>query len=139
MRRRPRSGMPVAEYFVLPNGSIPKFDTDVVFPFMKGNAKRYDGVHISAGTIIKLYDYQAGARFSGFKGAREALNENLVETILPFRLLDFRQTPDSKRKGDRAEGIDPRPFYGMEFLLLRSHREDEKDDEEEAPAAPCGT
>jgi hypothetical protein len=126
--------MPVAEYFVLPNSTIPSFQSDVLFPFTKGDGKRFDGVHIPSGTVIKLYDYQVGSRFSGFKGAREALNENLVETILPFRLLDFRQTPDPKRGGDRAMGIDPRPFYGMEFLLLRSHREDEKDDEEEEAA-----
>src|SRR4029077_5796957 len=58
-----------------------------------------------------------------FRGAREAQNENLVEMILPFRLLDFRQKHDKSRGGDRAEGIDPRPFYGMEFLLLNSHNE----------------
>lgn len=123
MRRRPGQGMPVAEYFVLPDGRIPSFDADVLYPFKKGDGKRYDGMHLKTGTIIKLYDYQVGSKFLSFKGAREALNENLVETILPFRLLDFRQKPDPKRGGDRAEGIDPRPFYGMEFLLLRSHNE----------------
>src|SRR5581483_3972056 len=61
MRRRPGAGMPVAEYFVLPSGAIPSFSTDVLFPFTKGDGKRYDGVHISSGTIIKLYDYQVGS------------------------------------------------------------------------------
>lgn len=129
MRRRPGDGMPVAEYFVLPDGSIPSFDSDVLYPFQRGfDRKRYDGVHVSTGTVIKLYDYQVGARFLSFKGSREALNENLVETILPFRLLDFRQKPDPTRGGARAEGIDPRPFYGMEFLLLRSHKEEDSAD-----------
>lgn len=123
MRRRPDEGMPVAEYLVLPSGEIPEFEDDLVYPFHKGDGNRYDGLHLATGTIIKLYDYQVGSRFLSFRGAREALNENLVETILPFRLLDFRQTPDKKRGGDRAEGIDPRPFYGMEFLLLNSHKE----------------
>lgn len=123
MRRRPGEGMPVAEYFALPDGSIPSFEDDILFPFHRGDRKRYDGVHIASGTVIKLYDYQVGAKFLSFRGAREAFNENLVETILPFRLLDFRQKPDPKRGGDRAEGIDPRPFYGMEFLLLCSHKE----------------
>lgn len=123
LRRRPGQGMPVAEYFLLSDGRIPSFDADALYPFNKRNGKRYDGVHLRTGTVIKLYDYQVGAKFLSFKGAREALNENLVETILPFRLLDFRQKPDPKRGGDRAEGIDPRPFYGMEFLLLRSHYE----------------
>lgn len=133
MRRRPAGGMPIAEYFVLPDGSIPSFDADMLHPFVKGDGRRYDGVHLATGTIIKLYDYQVGSKFLSFRGSREALNENLVETILPFRLLDFRQKPDPKRGGDRAEGIDPRPFYGMEFLLLRSHKEsDELEDEDEA-------
>ncbi len=126
MRKRPGGGMPIAEYFVLPNGKIPSFSEDALYPFMKGDGKRYQGVHLATGTVIKLYDYQIGSRFaSGFRGSREALNENLVETILPFRILDFRQTPDPKRTGERAEGIDARPFYGMEFLLLNSQKEDE--------------
>jgi hypothetical protein len=135
MRKRPGGGMPIAEYFILPGGKIPTFEEDALFPFMKGDGKRYNGVHLATGTIIKLYDYQIGSRFAGgFRGSREALNENLVETILPFRILDFRQTPDPKRGGDRAEGIDPRGFCGMEFLLLRSHREGEDDDDEDEAA-----
>jgi hypothetical protein len=131
MRRRPGDGMPIAEYFVLPNGSIPSFDADVLYPYLRGDRKRYDGVHLVTGTVIKLYDYQVGSKFLSFRGSREALNENLVETILPFRLLDFRQKPDPKRGGERAEGIDPRPFYGMEFLLLRSHKETDSAEGEE--------
>jgi hypothetical protein len=135
MRKRPGGGMPIAEYFVLPGGKIPTFKEDALFPFVKGDGKRYNGVLLKTGTIIKLYDYQIGSRFSGgFRGSREALNENLVETILPFRILDFRQTPDPKRGGDRAEGIDPRGFCGMEFLLLRSHREGEHDEDEDEAA-----
>jgi hypothetical protein len=131
MRRRPGDGMPVAEYFVQADGSIPSFDADVLYPYLRGDRKRYDGVHLATGTVIKLFDYQVGSKFLSFRGSREALNENLVETILPFRLLDFRQKPDPKRSGDRAEGIDPRPFYGMEFLLLRSHKEGDSDEGEE--------
>lgn len=136
MRRRPGEGMPVAEYSVLPDGTIPFFEADLLHPFTKGDGNRYDGLHLRTGTVVKLFDYQIGSKFLSFKGSREALIENLVETILPFRLLDFRQTPDRKRGGDRAEGIDPRPFYGMEYLLLRSHKEaddgsgdDQEDDE----------
>jgi hypothetical protein len=125
--------MPIAEYFVMPEGAIPEFDADLLHPFKRGDGKRYDGAHVATGTIIKLYDYQVGSKFLSFEGSREALNENLVETILPFRLLDFRQKPDASRGGDRAQGIDPRPFYGMEFLLLRSHKEnDQQDDEDDA-------
>lgn len=135
LRKRPGGGMPVAEYFVLPNGKLPTFQEDALFPFRKGDGKRYDGVHLNTGTIIKLYDYQIGSRFSsGFRGSREALNENLVETILPFRILDFRWPPDVKRGGDRASGIDTRGFCGMEFLLLRSHREGDHDEDEDEAA-----
>ena len=140
MRKRPGGGMPVAEYFVLPNGRIPSFKEDALYPFMKGDGKRYDGVHLETGTIIKLYDYQIGSRFaSGFRGSREALNENLTETILPFRILDFRQTPDPKRGGDRAAGIDARPFYGMEFLLLNSQKEDTENQELDEDDEAAGT
>lgn len=135
MRCRPGDGMPIAEYFVLADGSVPSFEADLLHPFKKGDGKRYDGAHLATGTVIKLYDYQVGSKFLSFRGSREALNENLVETILPFRLLDFRQKPDRDRGGDRAEGIDPRPFYGMEFLLLRSHKENDRDEEEEEDAA----
>ncbi|MBP0496016.1 hypothetical protein [Roseomonas indoligenes] len=136
MRRRPSTGdrMPVAEYFVMPDGRVSSFEADELYPFQRADRKRYDRMHLASGTIIKLYDYQVGAKFSGFKGSREALNENLVETMLPFRLLDLRQKPDKSRGSDRAEGVDPRSFYGMEYLLLRSHREDEHDEEEDAVA-----
>jgi hypothetical protein len=140
MRKRPGGGMPVAEYFVLPTGKMPSFEEDALYPFMKSDGKRYQGVHISSGTVIKLYDYQIGSRFaSGFRGSREALNENLVETILPFRILDFRQTPDPKRTGERAEGIDARPFYGMEFLLLNSQKEEEAADDADDDDEAAGT
>lgn len=134
MRRRPADSdrMPVAEYFVMPGGKIARFEADSLYPFNTIERKRYDRMHLETGTIVKLFDYQVGARFMSFKGSRDALNENLVETILPFRILDLRQKPDPKRGPDRALGVDPRPFYGMEFLLLNSHKEEGLDDEDEA-------
>ena len=144
MRRRPddSDSMPVAEYFILEKTEIPSFDSDYLHPFHTMTDNRYDGVMLKTGTVVKLFDYQVGSKFMSFKGARDTLNENLVETILPFRLLDFRQLPKTKkareaaqkRGGDRAEGVDPRPFYGMEFLLLRSHKEEGLEDEEEDAA-----
>ncbi|MEG9862246.1 MAG: hypothetical protein V6Z81_07060 [Parvularculales bacterium] len=144
MRRRPgdSESMPVAEYFILGETKIPSFDSDYLHPFHTMTDKRYDGVLLKTGTVVKLFDYQVGSRFLSFRGARDTLNENLVETILPFRLLDFRQLPKGKkaieaakkRGSDRAEGVDPRPFYGMEFLLLRSHKEEGLEDEEEDAA-----
>ena len=135
MRRRPSdpNDLPIAEYFILPNGKVPFFESEILYPFGLANGTRYDGMHLTTGTVVKLYDYQVGSRFISFRGAREAFNENLIETILPFRLLDFRQTPTTEkgrkaaaeRGGERALGVDSRPFYGMEFLLLRSHQEDD--------------
>ncbi|TPK96605.1 hypothetical protein FJ934_08570 [Mesorhizobium sp. B2-4-12] len=134
MRRRPTDAdrMPVAEYFVMPGDKIARFDAEELYPYHTIEKKRYDRMHLNAGTIVKLYDYQVGSRFLSFRGSRDALNENLVETILPFRILDLRQKPDPKRGPDRALGVDPRPFYGMEFLLLNSHKEEGLEGEDEA-------
>lgn len=99
VRRRPDSGdeLPVAEYFAIKTPStISSFEQDLLHPFLTSDGKQYAGTAIRTGTIVKLYDYNVGKGFLSFRGAREALNENLVETILPFRLLDFRQTPDKK-------------------------------------------
>lgn len=131
MRLRPGGGTPTAEYFQ-PGGKIPAFKADSLYPLHQKDGKRYQGTSISSGTIIKLYDFQIGRKFKSFRGAREAFNENLAETILPFRLLDLRYEPDKNRGGDRALGVDARPFYGMEYLLLRRHRSDTEEDTEEA-------
>jgi hypothetical protein len=136
VRKRPNNGdeMPVADYFA-PQKNVPSFELDMLYPLVTNTNKQYNGTTLKSGTIVKLYDYHVGKGFTGFKGSREALNENLIETILPFRLLDFRQKPDKKRGSDRAEGIDPRPFYGLEFLLLHSHREEEIEEDEEEEGA----
>lgn len=145
MRRRPGDGMSIAEYFKLggKSGKIPSYDSDDVFPFRTNAAKVYDGFVLKSGTIVKLYDFQIGTQFLSFRGAREALNEHLVETILPFQILDFRQVPQSdeavkaaaKRGKKRAAGINLVRFYGMEFLLLRKHAETVGGDEEPGEAS----
>ena len=133
MRRRPTDAeeLPVAEYFILNGTDIPSFEEDYLYPFQTNQSKRYDGVLLKTGTVIKLYDYNVGTGSTGFKAPKDAINENLVETILPFRLLDFRWKPDNKRGGERALGINPVRFYGMEFLLLSSHKDNELDEDEE--------
>ena len=80
-------------------------------------------VGLPAGTVVKLYDYNLESAAS-FRYIREALNENLVSTVLPFRLMDYRYPPDPRRGGRRALGVDERPLNGMEFLLLRRDGED---------------
>ncbi len=126
IRRRPDrdNEAPVAEYFA-PRQRIPTLgNLQTLYPFQNQGRVVFDQFEIESGTVVKLYDFYAGKNFSGFRGAREAFNENLVETILPFRIFDFRYNPDPKRGGLRALGIDARPFYGMEFLIRRSHGEE---------------
>ena len=140
-------GMPYAEYFE-PQSGIPTLGAEgKIFPFQK-SGERFEEFSLESGTVVKLFDFYAGKNFStGFRGAREAFNENLVETILPFRILDFRWKPDAARTGLRAKGIDARPFYGMEFLLVRSHTAEaaadehdaEEDVEAEGKVIPVGT
>lgn len=138
LRRRPGGGMPVAEYFKPggEKGKIPAADIETVFPLRNRKGDRYAACSLTTGTIVKLYDFHVGSKFMSFRGAREALNENLADTILPFRILDLRQTPDPSRGGDRALGVDARPFYGMEYLLRRTHKQEdgEVDGDDEAAA-----
>ncbi len=127
VRKRPTDGMPIFEYFA-PSGVVPTFNMESIEPFHLAGGKPFNSngtseivTSWSTGTIVKLYDYQIGNEYLSFRGNREALNENLVETILPFRIYDFRQSPDKKRGGLRALGVDERGFYGMEWLLLKTH------------------
>jgi len=53
--------MPIAEYFVLPSGKIPRFKATELYPLQTTQNKLYDGVHILSGAIVKLYDYQVGS------------------------------------------------------------------------------
>ena len=130
-RNTPVSGMPYAEYFA-PGGEseIQTIDGVAVFPFNTKDGKRFDDFSLDSGTIIKLYEYNIGQK-ADFRVIREVFNENLVETILPFRLMSFREKMDAERGGRRALGIDERPVCGMEFLLARSHAEDGEEDESE--------
>ena len=88
------------------------------------NGASDEKVRLSTGTIVKLYDYNLESNAS-FRYIREALNENLVSTVLPFRLMDYRYRPDPRRGGRRALGVDERPLNGMEFLLLRRDGEED--------------
>lgn len=124
VRRRPGGGMPVAEYFK-PSGGIPSFESAELHPmhFQNGPNKGMQDakVNIATGTVVKLYDYQMESA-SDFRSVREALNQNLVSTALPFRLMDYTVRP--QRSGRRAQGVDERSLYGMEFILLHRYGED---------------
>lgn len=137
IRRRPGGGMPVADYFHV-GGEIASFESDALYPLHKSTGERYDGVMLNTGTVVKLYDFRVGEKFKSFRGAREAFNENLTETILPFRIMDFRWSPDPRRGGFRAHGIDVRPFYGMEYILRRRDPEDEGEEQDSEPDGTAG-
>src|SRR5262249_16324666 len=105
---------------------------DFIYPLHKLDGSRYDAVLLKTGTIVKLYNFRVGEKFKNFRGAREAFNENLIETILPFRIMDFRFYKDETKNG--LVEPDVRPFYGMEYILRRHHADDE-----EQPAQPQST
>ena len=126
VRRRPGSGMPIAEYLTI-DGAIAEMKVDRIRPFMLQSGEQDAKVECQSGTIIKLYSYELGSA-ADFRRVREDINENLVSTILPFRLMDFRVTPT--RTGRRAQGVDERTVSGMEFLLRRLDEEAEGDADE---------
>ena len=128
VRRRPADGMPVAEYFK--PSRIPSFSATAIHPLRLKSGEVDRKVHPATGTIVKLYDYNMESTAS-FRQIRESLNENLVSTVLPIRLMDYRYPPDLKRGGRRAQGVDERPVNGMEFLLLRRDGDQEAESDAE--------
>ena len=127
-KNTPKPGLPYAEYYAL-GKEIQSAGESRIFPFKTSLGKEFKDFSLDSGTVIKLYDYNLGKNYNKFGGTRDVFNENMVETILPFRIMDFRARPDLKRGGRRAMGIDERSFNGMEFLLRRTHGEDEADDD----------
>jgi hypothetical protein len=128
VRGRPSNGedgLIVAEYFI-PYGEIPSFCEDSLYPFCTSKGEIYRDMMLNTGTIIKLFTYKTKT-FPSTRGTGidRILYENLVETILPFRILDFRETPVEAKGRDREQGVDPRPFYGLEFFLLENYTEDD--------------
>ena len=121
VRRRPSIGKPVAEYFKASDG-IPTFPDPLIKPMKLKDGNTDGKVGLASGTVVKLFDYQMESATS-FRNIRESLNENLVSTVLPFRLMDYRYPPEPRRGGRRAVGVDERPLNGMEFLLLRERDE----------------
>ena len=132
VRRRPGDGKPVAEYFKLDR--IPSFTASDLYPMNLSGGDLDEKVRLSTGTVVKLYDYNLESAAS-FRNIRESLNENLVSTVLPFRLMDYRYRPDPRRGGRRAMGVDERPLNGMEFLLLRRDGEDAGEEDAYEPGS----
>lgn len=127
VRRRPGTGTPIAEFLKL-DGRIPTLSLDQIKPLRFRDGRVDGSIAFTSGTVVKLYSYEFGGS-ANFRTVREAINENLISTILPFRLMDFRQSPDPARGGRRALGVDERNVNGMEFLLRRIDKEEEDPDE----------
>ena len=128
VRRRPAEGPPIAEYLTI-DGMIPEIGVEEVRPFLLRDRTEDEKVERDSGTIVKLYSYELGSGVD-FRSVREALNENLVSTILPFRLMDYRVTPSPGRGARRLAGVDERTVSGMDFLLRRLDDEAEGDVDE---------
>ena len=126
VRRRPGDGMPVAEYFKL-DGAVPTFPPAILRPMNLSGGDTDPKVRLDTGTVVKLYNYQMETS-PNFRNVRESLNENLVSTVLPFRLMHYGNRPDPRRGGRRALGVDERTVNGMSFLLLRKDADDEEGD-----------
>ena len=139
VRRRPGGGTPIAEYFKA-DGRIPWFEASDLYPmhFQNGpnKGKQDEKVSVATGTVVKLYDYQMESA-SDFRYVREALNQNLVSTALPFRLMDYTVRP--QRSGRRAQGVDERSLYGMEFILLHRYGEEVSRTEDDETLAEPGS
>lgn len=128
LRKRATNDMPVAEYFRF-NGNIPAFMAASLQPLMIPSGESDPLIDLASGTVIRLYDYHFGKSVD-FLGIREGLNENLISTVLPFRLMDYRYPARRSGGGRRRLGVDERPFYGMEWMLLRHTRDVAGDDRE---------
>ncbi len=101
---------PVVEYFY--PGEIPSFNASEIRAFGRNDIGK-----LSAGTIVKLYNYDIGpdARNVDF-GLYFALTTSLLECALPIRIYDFDATPTSKGEL-RKEGIADRTFSGMKIAF----------------------
>ena len=101
VRRRPGDGMPVAEYFKH-NGDIPSFPAMELRPMRLSGGPGHQGtldenVSITSGTVVKLYEYQMESA-SDFRHVGTALNQNLVSTVLPFRLMRLHRHARPRRE-----------------------------------------
>ena len=134
MRRRPGKGTPVAEFLRI-DGRIPRFKQGQLHPLSLSDGQLDAKVARPFGTIVKLYSYVLG-RPANFRTIREALNENLISTVLPFRLMDYRASVDRVRGGRRALGVDERTVNGMDYQLRALDQESDEDERAELAGEP---
>ena len=113
MRRWPGEGTPYAQYLKI-DGRIPELAVTRIQPFTLRDGSLDSKVGRATGTVVKLYSYELG-RAANFRTVREALNEDLISTMLPFRPMDFRVAPSMTRGGRRALGVNERTLNGMDL------------------------
>lgn len=136
IRRRPvsKEELPISEYFS-PDCRIPDFECESLIPLTNKKGDEFKDISISMGTVVKLYDYRTKT-FPSETRLREVFFENLAETVLPFKLLDCRATPNERRSWPRPAGIDERQFLGMESHVRQKIEklEDSESDENDISA-----
>jgi hypothetical protein len=113
---------PVVEYFK--PGRIPSFRENAIQPFFD-----YEGVNISSGSIVKLYEVDISSPFHTVDfGIYQALATSLIAPPLPIQSLDFGAAKDEKKGGLRAQGIAARVSSGL-YEMLNIHPTKPQDEE----------
>ena len=117
VREKPQnSGQPVYEYYA-PNNAIQTLECQgSICPLKTKDGRTDEEIHRKTGTIVKLYNYKIDGR-NDFIGIRHGIDQNMVSTTLPVRLLDYRY-PRANRTG-RGSFVDERTALGLEAELTR--------------------
>lgn len=123
--------LPTLDYFYLAEDeTVPSFTAEKICPLQNRAGEVHQSTYLKSGTILKLYDYMTTQFPTQGKGKmREIFNENLANSVLPFRLYDCRVKPIVGRGELREFGIDPRTFLGLEAHIADKAIEQEDDDE----------
>lgn len=117
VREKPgNSGQPVYEYFA-PSKVIQTLDCqNPIFPLRTKEGNVETEVSRNTGTIVKIFDYKIDGR-NDFIGVRHGIDQNMISTTLPVRLMDYRY-PRKNRTG-RSKFVDERTALGLEAELTR--------------------
>ena len=97
-----------------------------IFPLRRKDGELDTDVDRERGTIIKLYNYKIDGR-NDFIGIRNGIDQNMVSTTLPVRLMDYRFLRPNR--GGRGGYVDERTALGMESELTRHRTPNSADDD----------
>lgn len=123
-------GTPIYEYYA-PGEAVQTFDHEAaIYPLKRKDAEVDVEIAREKGTIIKLYNYKIDGR-NDFIGIRNGIDQNMVSTTLPVRLMDYRFPRVSR--GGRAGFVDERTALGMEAELTRHKTPNSAEDDGTTP------